>query len=267
MAIELTRTGPTAIFYVSEKLDAVTSIELENKLMGLARFVNLIVFDFKDLVYISSMGLRAILAAHKMMDEREGRLVCRNIPEETRKVFEMSGFIDTIVRDEKLAIIKRNRDYNTAKYALVGELEEDKAYSFEQEWALTKSFGVKSLDIDCSALAALSSEAADILIKIRERIVAEKGGFTLDNVTDKVREEIKESGHGKLLEPVGVEVITKNAEAAVIHYKYKKWEPKLIAVLDKNWLATHVGVKTVVIDFKEVGKIPPDGQKLLKKVK
>ncbi|GMO33670.1 MAG: hypothetical protein Ta2B_14090 [Termitinemataceae bacterium] len=264
MAIEIIRNGTSVMFNVSEKLDASTSHELERNLSSLGRFVNLVVFDFKDLTYISSMGLRAVLLSYKMMEEREGRIVCRNIPDRIHKVFELSGFIDTITRDEKLAIIKRNIVENTAKYALVGELELDKADAFQQEWLAIKANGIKNLDIDCSALLSVSKEAADILTKIRESIIIEKGGFNLENVTDAVSTDIKKYGHTEILERVAEAEATKiKAEAAVIHYRYKTWEPAKIAPMEKNWLLTHDGIKTLVMNFKEAGKIPPEGKKML----
>lgn len=51
--------------------------------------------DFEKLEYLSSAGLRVILAAQKTMN-KQGKMVIRHVNETIREVFEVTGFIDIL---------------------------------------------------------------------------------------------------------------------------------------------------------------------------
>ena len=53
------------------------------------------IFDFEKLEYISSAGLRILLTAMQVMEE-QGSMVVKNVCEEVREVFEITGFIDDL---------------------------------------------------------------------------------------------------------------------------------------------------------------------------
>lgn len=52
-------------------------------------------FDFSDLAYISSAGLRVLLSAQKIMN-RQGSMVICNVNEDVMDVFDVTGFIDIL---------------------------------------------------------------------------------------------------------------------------------------------------------------------------
>ena len=54
-----------------------------------------LVFDFAKLDYISSAGLRVLLAAHKQMS-RKGGMTVKNVNEIVQEVFEVTGFSDIL---------------------------------------------------------------------------------------------------------------------------------------------------------------------------
>ena len=54
-----------------------------------------IVFDAKDLEYISSAGLRVLLSAQKKM-QQNGSMKVTHICEDVMEVFEMTGFADIL---------------------------------------------------------------------------------------------------------------------------------------------------------------------------
>lgn len=84
------------ILQIEGRLDTATSPQLEQELgEGLDR-VRELVLDFTPLEYISSAGLRVLLAAHKKMEKQEGRLVIRGANEGVRKVFTITGFMDIL---------------------------------------------------------------------------------------------------------------------------------------------------------------------------
>lgn len=87
------------------ELNGVTIIPLEGRLDGnnasvaeqaflqlLAEGKQRFIFDFTNLQYISSAGLRVILVAAKKLRASKGQMVCACLGEQVYDVFEMSGF-------------------------------------------------------------------------------------------------------------------------------------------------------------------------------
>lgn len=76
------------------RLDSASSPELERLVAErLATGVRKLVFDFADLDYISSAGLRVVLVAGKGLRAAQGKLALASLRDSVREVFEMSGFL------------------------------------------------------------------------------------------------------------------------------------------------------------------------------
>ena len=88
MTIEKTRNGNTAELKISGWLDTKTAPELEAALNELGPGVDALVLDMEHLEYISSAGLRQIVAAYKYM---KGALTIRHVSSEIRNVLKMTG--------------------------------------------------------------------------------------------------------------------------------------------------------------------------------
>ena len=54
--------------------------------------VNHLVLDFSQVAYISSAGLRTVLAAQNWMDAKKGTMVIRNAAKFIVNVFKVTGF-------------------------------------------------------------------------------------------------------------------------------------------------------------------------------
>lgn len=54
--------------------------------------VKRLILDFQDLEYLSSAGLRVILAAQKSMN-KQGSMVVRHVNETIMEAFEVTGFV------------------------------------------------------------------------------------------------------------------------------------------------------------------------------
>lgn len=89
MTIKKTISENEATFEISGWLDTKTAPELEAALDELDSVVTELTIDMKELEYISSAGLRQIVAAHKKMD---GKLTISNVSTEIMDVFNMTGF-------------------------------------------------------------------------------------------------------------------------------------------------------------------------------
>lgn len=89
------KNGNNLTIKLSGNLDTNTSPELSEYLDDNLNLVEDLVFDFEDLVYISSSGLRIILATQKIMNN-QGEMKIINVNEFILDVFEDTGFIDII---------------------------------------------------------------------------------------------------------------------------------------------------------------------------
>jgi stage II sporulation protein AA (anti-sigma F factor antagonist) len=74
-------------------MDAVTAPEYEKSLNELiAAGETCFVVDFDGLTYISSAGLRGILATAKALKVKDGQVLFANVTGTVKEVFNMSGF-------------------------------------------------------------------------------------------------------------------------------------------------------------------------------
>lgn len=78
---------------VSGRLDTMTAPELEKEMQGSLEGVESLILDFEDLAYISSAGLRVLLALHKTMRQQ---MVIRHVNEVVMEVFQVTGFSDIL---------------------------------------------------------------------------------------------------------------------------------------------------------------------------
>lgn len=77
------------------RLDTTTSPNLEEELKATLPSVEDLVFDLTKLEYISSAGLRVLLSAQKTMN-KQGSMVVKNVSEEVKEIFEVTGFSDIL---------------------------------------------------------------------------------------------------------------------------------------------------------------------------
>ncbi len=87
--------GSELIVNLEGRLDTSTSPQLENDLKANIDGVSELIFDIKDLQYISSAGLRVLLSAQKIMN-KQGSMVIRNSSEEVKEIFDVTGFSDIL---------------------------------------------------------------------------------------------------------------------------------------------------------------------------
>lgn len=95
MNIVKTSEGTKLTFAVEGRLDTTTAPQLEGEVKGALAGVTELVLDFSQLEYLSSVGLRVILAAQKIMN-RQGKMVVRHVNETIMEVFEVTGFCDIL---------------------------------------------------------------------------------------------------------------------------------------------------------------------------
>jgi len=95
MDIKTILNGTELTIALIGRLDTVTAPELENTLNTSLDGVTSLIFDFTDLEYVSSAGLRMLLRAQKTMNQ-QGTMVVRNANDNIQEVFEITGFDDVL---------------------------------------------------------------------------------------------------------------------------------------------------------------------------
>ena len=76
------------------RLDTITAPEFESFLAERYNAITSLTIDCEKLAYVSSAGLRVLLAAQKKM---KGAMKLKNVNELVMEVFEMTGFVDILV--------------------------------------------------------------------------------------------------------------------------------------------------------------------------
>lgn len=77
------------------RLDTTTAPQLETEVKENIDGVENLAFDFTDLQYISSAGLRVLLASQKIMN-KQGSMAVKNCSAEILEIFEVTGFADIL---------------------------------------------------------------------------------------------------------------------------------------------------------------------------
>ena len=77
------------------RLDTVTSPDFDAELKAGMEGIAELVLDFDELEYISSAGLRVLLAAQKTM-AKQGSMKLINVNEDVMEIFEVTGFSDIL---------------------------------------------------------------------------------------------------------------------------------------------------------------------------
>ena len=95
MAFTKERVDDTLTVRISDRLDSATCEQVEQALKPALAGVKMLVFDLNGLEYLSSAGLRTIVACQKTMN-RQGKMRIRNVSAQVRTVFSITG-IERIV--------------------------------------------------------------------------------------------------------------------------------------------------------------------------
>jgi len=107
MEISKKKEKDVLVISVSGRIDAVTAPDFEKDLMeSIGAGEKILLLLMNKLEYISSAGLRSILAIAKVLKTKEGKLVFAGLQGPVKDVFKISGFgsIFTIFDNEVEAL-------------------------------------------------------------------------------------------------------------------------------------------------------------------
>ena len=87
--------GENLTYTLEGRLDTTTAPQLEAELKDALGGVKELDMDFEKLEYISSAGLRVLLATQKIMNQ-QGKMVLKNVSDVINEIFEVTGFTDIL---------------------------------------------------------------------------------------------------------------------------------------------------------------------------
>ena len=96
MTIDIKKSADETVIDIVGRLDTNTAPALEKAINDDIAETKNLVLNFKELEYVSSAGLRVLLATQKKM-MKVGSMKVTNVREEVMEVFEMTGFADILV--------------------------------------------------------------------------------------------------------------------------------------------------------------------------
>lgn len=95
MTITKHTDGDKLTIALEGRLDTSTAPELEAELNASLDGVKHLVLDMEQLLYLSSAGLRVVLAAQKRMN-KQGHMTVTHVCPDIMEVFEITGFVDIL---------------------------------------------------------------------------------------------------------------------------------------------------------------------------
>lgn len=95
MEISKNKNEGTLTISLCGRLDTVSAPQLEEELKASWNDISELVLDLSKLEYMSSAGLRILLAAQKTMNT-QGKMIVKNVNDTIMEVFEITGFKDIL---------------------------------------------------------------------------------------------------------------------------------------------------------------------------
>lgn len=95
MDMNFKNAGNELTVELAGRLDTSTSPDLEKELSTRLDGIQSLIYDFKDLDYISSAGLRVVLAKQKTMN-KNGSMKLINVNESIMEILEVTGMVDIL---------------------------------------------------------------------------------------------------------------------------------------------------------------------------
>jgi anti-sigma B factor antagonist len=180
--------GAKVILTPEGRLDAQSAPELELKTREINDkpehyqfLVKELVFDFSKLTYISSIGLRVVLQAQKMMKARQGKFSIQNIAPAVRDVFEVTGLVDLFVKDERLIVIQQSKTHIKTVLSVVGTLDAKTVPILQAQLKSLADEKVFDVRLDLTGLHFISDDACVALTNAKQRMQDRNGRLVLQD--------------------------------------------------------------------------------------
>ena len=80
---------------ITGRLDTITAPELDAEIKQNMNDIEYLVLNFKGVEYISSAGLRVLLATQKSMGKK-GKMIVKEVNDTVMEIFNITGFVDIL---------------------------------------------------------------------------------------------------------------------------------------------------------------------------
>ena len=246
------------------RLDANGAADFEKYFQKINPILREVVLDLSGLEYISSMGLRVILQAYKALNKHRKKLTIINIPDNIRAIFEMSGFIQAFVKEEKFVLIEKEQQDNRIVYVLAGTLDASTGPMLETVLRKAKADNLGRVHLLCKDMDAMNREGFTALRYLRDNLLSRHCLLTIEDVPEKITQEAAKLGASEFL--TSLLAVKKPGEAEKIdsgndneHFIFKgAWGTFQIPAFDAAWRKEHPKAKKVIIDIAAVTGVTPE---------
>ena len=96
MKIDSQKDGENLTLKLEGRLETSTAPKLQEVVDKELEGIMKLLIDLEELEYVSSAGLRVLLAASKKMKAKQGNMVVCHVGEDIMEVFEITGFNDIL---------------------------------------------------------------------------------------------------------------------------------------------------------------------------
>ena len=80
---------------ITGRLDTITAPELDSEIKQNIEDIDCLILNFKGVEYISSAGLRVLLATQKSMSKK-GKMIVKEVNDTVMEIFNITGFVDIL---------------------------------------------------------------------------------------------------------------------------------------------------------------------------
>ena len=80
---------------ITGRLDTITAPELDAEIKQNMNDIDCLVLNFKGVEYISSAGLRVLLATQKSIGKK-GKMIVKEVNDTVMEIFNITGFVDIL---------------------------------------------------------------------------------------------------------------------------------------------------------------------------
>jgi anti-anti-sigma regulatory factor len=152
------------------------------------------------------MGLRVLLHAKKEMKQEGRNLVIKNMGASIREVFEMTGFLQLMVDEEKFVVVRKDdpADSKTVVLLFHGKMQSEHSLMLSAELVKIKEdyvlqHGHVTVILDMENLTFISPGAIKSLQQTLTETNWESRKIRIQNVSTDIRTALEKNGMGNML--------------------------------------------------------------------
>jgi anti-anti-sigma factor len=210
MNVTVSQTGDTQVFNLKGRLDSDSAPEFERFCLAeIKSDSRTLILDLTALEYLSSVGLRIVLSAGKMMQAKWGKLVLCAPKGLVRQIVEAAGFdkLFTVCASLEEAgkhssgtfRVHMHKEWEVDVMTIFGRIDAERAPEVEAAGRNILATPFQKLLINLSAVDYLSSAGLCALLNLAKLAEAKHGRLFICSPGPPVQQILKLSGFDKIL--------------------------------------------------------------------